>query len=213
MDSKVIEKVKKLLALSESDNEAEAKNAMLKAQKLMAKNGLTLEEVSESSFSETESIILEGSHKWNAKFRIPLATILAENFRCETFMSDNQIYFFGHADDCRICTEVFNSAYNFVYSRGNKFYNEAKKFGRETKGVFNSYAMGFLYGLDNALKIQAKALMIVTPEDVKSEFKEMTSGWKTKNSKGPNCTDYGAYTKGRADGENFTGNKQIEEVI
>ncbi len=213
MDSKVIEKVKKLLALSESDNDAEAKNAMLKAQKLMAKNNLTLEEVSSANFSETEIVVMEGIHKWNAKFRIPLAKILAENFRCETFLSDSQICFFGHADDCRICREVFNSAYSFIYSRGNKVYNEVRKRGGETKGVFNSYAMGFLYGLDNALKIQAKALMIITPEDVTSKFKEASAGFEQKKVRGLSGTDYGAYAKGRADGEHFTGKKQIEEVV
>lgn len=212
MDSKVLEKIQKLLALAESDNEAEAKNAMLKAQKLLAKNNLTLEEVSSANFSEPEIVVMNGIHKWNAKFRIPLAKILAENFRCETFLSNNQICFFGHADDCRICREVFNSAYSFIYSRGNKVYNEVKKRGGETKGVFNSYAMGFLYGLDNALKIQAKALMIITPEDVTEKFTKLSRNFKTKRSNGLNGTDYSAYNKGRADGENFTGNKQIEEV-
>ena len=212
MDSKLLQKIQKLLALAESDNEAEAKNAMLKAQKLLAKNNLTLEEVSSAKFSEPSIVVTMGSHKWNAKFRIPLAKILAENFRCETFLSNNQICFFGHADDCRICTEVFNSAYSFIYSRGNKVYNEVKKRGGETKGIFNSYAMGFLYGLDNALKIQAKALMIVTPKEVTEKFTELSRNFKTKRNAGLNGTDYSAYNKGRADGENFTGNKQIEEV-
>lgn len=212
MDSKVIEKIQKLLALSESDNEAEAKNAMLKAQKLLAKNNLTLEEVSSANFSEPEIVVIKGTHKWNAKFRIPLAKILAENFRCETFLSDNQICFFGHADDCKICREVFNSAYSFIYSRGNKVYNEVRKREGETKGVFNSYAMGFLYGLDNALKIQAKALMIITPEDVTEKFNKFSGNFKTRRGDNLNGTDYSAYAKGRADGEHFTGNKQIEEV-
>lgn len=212
MDSKLLQKIQKLLSLSQSDNEAEAKNAMLKAQKLLAKNNLTLEEVSSTKFSEPGIVVTMGSHKWNAKFRIPLAKILAENFRCETFLSNNQICFFGHADDCRICTEVFNSAYSFIYSRGNKVYNEVKKRGGETKGVFNSYAMGFLYGLDNALKIQAKALMIVTPKDVTEKFIELSRNFKNTRNAGLNGTDYSAYNKGRADGENFTRNKQIEEV-
>ena len=42
MDEKLIEKIKKLLALSESSNENEAKIAMLKAQELLAKHKLSI---------------------------------------------------------------------------------------------------------------------------------------------------------------------------
>lgn len=211
MDSKVIEKVKKLLALAESDNEAEAKNAMLKAQKLMAKNSLNLEEV----LGEKEDEVLEvmAEHKWNAKFRIPLSKVIAENFRCEVFMSNNNIFFFGHKEDCLICKETFEFAYKFVYSMGNRAYNKAKKEGRRTDGVFNSYAMGFIYGLKNALEVQAKALMIITPPEVSEKFSEVMSGAKTKKYSGLTGTDYNAYRAGVEDGKNFTGNKQIEEAV
>ena len=47
MDIKVVEKIKKLLALSESSNEHEAKVSLLKAQELLAKHKLSLKEVKE----------------------------------------------------------------------------------------------------------------------------------------------------------------------
>ena len=48
MDTKVIEKIQKLLALSESSNENEAHAAMLRAQALLAKHKLSLKEVKEA---------------------------------------------------------------------------------------------------------------------------------------------------------------------
>ena len=41
-DNKIIDKIEKLIALSSSDNENEAKAAMLKAQELMAKYEILL---------------------------------------------------------------------------------------------------------------------------------------------------------------------------
>ena len=211
MDSKVVEKIRKLLALAESDNEAEAKNAMLKAQKLMAKNSISLEQVSDEKEDEVFHAMAE--HKWNAKFRIPLSQIIAENFRCEVYMCDNNIVFFGHKEDCIICRETFEFAYRFVYSMGNRAYNKAKKEGRRTEGVFNSYALGFMYGLKNSLEAQAKALMIITPPDVTEKFEEAMAGTSTRKSSGLKGTDFSAYRAGVEDGKNFTGRKQIEEVV
>lgn len=42
-DNKIIDKIEKLIALSSSDNENEAKAAMLKAQELMAKYEIEME--------------------------------------------------------------------------------------------------------------------------------------------------------------------------
>lgn len=210
MDSnKVIDKVRKLLALAQSDNEAEAKNAMLKAQKLMAKNSISFEEV--SGKQQEEVFRATAKHKWNAKFRIPLSQIIAKNFRCEVFMEGNSIVFVGHENDVLICRKTFEFAYTFVYSMGNRAYNTAKKEGRKTQGVFNSYALGFIYGLKNALEAQAKALMIVTPPDVTEKLEEILGGAEPKTIKGINCTDYRAYRAGVEDGKNFTGRRQIEE--
>lgn len=47
MDEKLVKKIQKLLALSESSNEHEAQSAMLKAQELLIKHKLSLKEVKE----------------------------------------------------------------------------------------------------------------------------------------------------------------------
>lgn len=44
-DNKIIDKIEKLIALSSSDNENEAKDAMLKAQELMAKYEIEMSQI------------------------------------------------------------------------------------------------------------------------------------------------------------------------
>lgn len=44
-DNKIIDKIEKLIALSSSDNENEAKAAMLKAQELMAKYEIEMSQI------------------------------------------------------------------------------------------------------------------------------------------------------------------------
>jgi len=46
-NSRVIEKIKKLLRLSKSDNVGEANNALRMAQKLMSENGIYIQESDE----------------------------------------------------------------------------------------------------------------------------------------------------------------------
>lgn len=54
MDIKIVERIKKLLALSESSNEHEAQLAMLKAQELLVKHKLTIKEVKEFKVYNSE---------------------------------------------------------------------------------------------------------------------------------------------------------------
>lgn len=83
MDENIILKIKKLLALSKSSNQNEAQNAMLKAQKLLIKYKLSLQEIESYSI---EKIKIE-DFKTNQKFRGKswkgnLAQVIADNFGC-----------------------------------------------------------------------------------------------------------------------------------
>lgn len=81
MNIKVVDKIQKLLALSESSNEHEAKASMLKAQELLARHKLSLKEVQEykiSDIKERRSKITFTRAKWKAQ----LAGLIADNFGC-----------------------------------------------------------------------------------------------------------------------------------
>lgn len=207
----IIEKVKKLLALADSDknaSESEVQAAMLKAQELMAKYDVVIEDVKED---EIKYGLEECTHKWDMGFRCPLGTTIAENFRCEMFLRGKRIVFMGRADDAKIARSVFEMAYAFVLKEGNRHYNKAYAMGLKTKGVFNSYAIGFIVGLKLALGKQSVALMVVTPKDVKDKFEEMSKDMRVKDTsmRMDDGIDRDTFNSGRKDGEALLSRKQI----
>ena len=200
-DNKVLDKIKKLLALSKSPNEHEARAAMLKAQELMAKYGMSVEESVETEVTYTSTI---AETFGNAAFRAPLGSIIAKNFRCEVFLSAGSIAFYGHSEDVPICKEVFEYAYRTIKKLGTKRYNEAKKAGYETRGFYTQYQTAFLIALKNAFEKQCTALMIVTPTDVTENFSKMSENWGHKKMSMQNRgINVRAYQQGTRDGKAF----------
>lgn len=210
---KIVEKIKKLLALADKSRnmaEAEAEAALLKAHELMAKYNVSVEITEEEKISYVHETC---ESKWNMGFRKPLAVIIAQNFRCETYLlgSGGSVVFFGHETDARIAREVFEFAYDFALKEGNRCYNKNYQMGRNTQGVFNSYVRGFLQGLKEKLGEQSTALMVVTPPDVKQEFEEMSKDFR-KSSGGMRNTgfDSNAYRQGVQDGKTVMNGRRLE---
>lgn len=211
---KILNKIKNLLDLANNNpNENEAIAAALKAQELMAKYNIELDQLDNKE--ETREIVKEvyhqsGKHEMK-KWKIGLAGIIAENFRCKMYSIDKQdIVFYGYKDDAKIALQVFT----YLYEIGNKFamryYNKCKKEGKETKGVMNTYLIGFRDGAAEVLGKQCTALMIVTPKEVTESFDEMTKGWKVCNSTVRLSNDRSAYSNGKSDGRDMTTARNIE---
>lgn len=171
----IIEKVAKLLKLSKDKGatDAEAMSALAMAQKLMAKHNI---EASDLEVIEEEQPIIRVycEHKWNAGFRQQLGAIISANYRCKCYISGGIVVFLGHKEDAWIAKQAFEFAYRFIYKRGNQEYERVKKEGYDGSGVFNSYAIGFLKGLNEVLAAQSKALMIVVPQDVIDEYSNIS---------------------------------------
>lgn len=118
--------------------------------------------------------------------------------------------FYGYKEDAKIALNVFT----YLYEIGNKFavryYNKCKKEGKETRGVMNTYLVGFKDGVAEVLEKQCTALMIVTPKEVTESFEEMTSGWKTIKSTLRLSGDTSAYSNGKSDGRDMATARNIE---
>lgn len=212
-NEKIIEKIKGLLALGDKSRnceETEAEAALLKAHELMAKYNVTVEITEEEKISYVHEVC---ESKWNMGFRKPLARIIANNFRCEYYLrgSGGSIVFFGHSTDARIAREAFEFAYSFAMKEGNRCYNKNYQMGRPTQGVFNSYVRGFLKGLEQKLGEQSTALMVVTPPDVKDEFKDLSKGWKSSAGGMRNTGfDREAYSQGVTDGRTVLNGRRLD---
>lgn len=210
----ILRKIKDLLALGDSarnNSEEEAKAAMLMAQKLMAKYDISAEEVEGEEQEQYSHEMCE--HKWDYAYRVPLANVLAKNFRCMVYFRGKSVVFMGHPSDAKICKATFEFAYKFIQKKGNQVYNKRYAAGYPTKGVFNSYAHGFIVGLQQAFDVQCQALAIVTPPDVIDEFANLSKNWGTKKSKdiSQDATDYQVWREGREDGKKFMDKDKLPE--
>lgn len=182
----ILNKIRNLLDLaSNNPNEHEAAAAALKAQELMAKHNVELADLNEQQ-DEIYKAICEDSGKHEMKtWKFGLANIIAENFCCKTYSLDygrrKNIVFYGHKSDAQIAKEVFQ----FLYEMGGKLalrtYNKVKAEGGSTKGLMNTYLMGFKDGIAEVLGRQCTALMLVVPEDVESSFAKMAENFRTSN--------------------------------
>lgn len=169
--NKIVEKIQKLLALAGNNpSQEEAEAAALMAQKLIAKYNVDTAEA--SGQPEIQYKLLKATHSNNEGYRSPLAMIIANNFRCKAILLGPVIHFFGREGDVDACCEIFNYLYRVSHNKGLKLEREARKEGRITHGVANSYWDGFMAGLKKSLDKQCQALMIVTPQDVKDKFQE-----------------------------------------
>ena len=211
----ILRKIKDLLALGDqarNNSEEEAKAAMLKAQQLMAKYDISAEEVEGEEEEEQYSHEM-CEHKWDYAYRVPLANVLSKNFRCMVYFRGKRVVFMGHPSDAKICKATFEFAYKFIQKKGNALYNKRYSMGYPTKGVFNSYAHGFIVGLKEAFDVQCQALAIITPPDVIDEFNNLSKDWVNKKSKdiSSDVRDYETWREGRRDGKKFMDKERLPE--
>lgn len=215
---KMIEVVKKLMALSQNNpSQEEAVAAALKAQELMAKYDIseieTLEKV-DKNISEVEVVFRARSSHDNKAWKIPLSLIIAPNFKCEVYKQGKAaVVFYGYKQDALVAKEVMMS----LYEIGNKLacteYDRVKALTGTAKGVYNSFILGYLQGIREALAEQCTALLIVTPKEVKKGFKEKcdSAGFTTSKTAISNKSFNGeSYGIGKKAGKDMAGKRKVE---
>lgn len=214
---KILNKIKNLLDLANNNpNENEALAAALKAQELMAKYNIELDQLDDKE--ETREIVNEvyyqsGKHEMK-KWKVKLSNIIAKNFRCKVYYMGNKsaenVVFYGYKEDAKIALQVFT----YLYEVGNKFavryYNKCKKEGRQTRGVMNTYLVGFCDGVAEVLEKQCTALMIVTPKEVTESYEEMSKDFRNTCTRMSLSGDTSAYSNGKSDGKDMATARNIE---
>ncbi|MCR3761435.1 DUF2786 domain-containing protein [Clostridium felsineum] len=212
MNNKIIEKIQKLLSLSESSNENEAKLAMIKAQELLIKYKLSLKEV--TNYSVNNSIIEEKVSKVSftkARWKGYLAKIIADNFGCYNYYKrrrTNTIIFFGKEEDIIICDIVLNYAIDSINSIVKRLKYEYSKKKISTKGIENDYALGFIDGLQESFEIQKKsntkwAIVLAKDKEVTKEHNRIKFNGKISMKVKYNGYNH-IYFKGHEDGKKFS---------
>lgn len=177
---KVLNKINKLLALSESDNVNEAKLALQRAQELQAKYNIVFDKAMIEEDNQVKEELCESpdTKSLNSLFTT-MAAHLEDHFRVKVMIrtryfgsgrSEKYLVIIGLPFDVEVFKSSFYFAYNSMRSLSNSFVKRLpKELGRSSKlRMKNDYCFGFILGCVEALKenAQSKALMIVTPDVV-----------------------------------------------
>ena len=211
----IIEKIKKIMALAENNpNENEAMAAALKAQKLMAEYSIKESDLGTKLTEDNIDKILCQCPGEPQKWRFQLAVILAKNFRCNIYTIGNTIAFYGYEQDREICAEVFHSLYRIGVKLSDKKKREYRRIYGTATGARNTFCLGFVDGIKNALEQQCTALMIVVPKEVSDKFEEKTKNFgKKTTSLRCNCYDKRVYDEGFFEGKSAIEQRAIEGVV
>lgn len=210
-------KIQKLLRLATSPVEAEAQAALLKARELMMKYKLSELDLKEHDPKELEIVTIETEitfTKYTDNWIASLASVIAEHHCCQSFFRKKyrakrrSICFMGVKEDAELVEQIFYYARYCIYAWIDKTRAEYAAFGyniTDLRPMTDSYAKGFIKGLDEQYQIQDQknqewGLVVVTP-------KEVTDYMATLNS-----VDLGyrrgivdaAYAAGQEDGMSFT---------
>lgn len=213
MDNSIVLKIKKLLALSESSNENESKIAMLRVQELLAKHKLSLADVKNANIEEVKVVSHETDVVYRkSKWKGVLASIISENFSCHVFSRLNKSYrvcFLGREEDVTVCNLVFEYAIDCIDSKVKMYQSKYRKKGLSVKGLENTYALGFVNGLEESFRKQKEnnkewGLVLTKPKEVTEAYNNITFSKKKRSSAIYTNNDKEVYDEAKKDGLQFS---------
>lgn len=187
---KILDRVRKLLALSSNNpSQEEANAALLQAQRLMAEHQIEITDAieNEADAAIVVEVICDQGKRFET-WRTSLAGVVARHFRCSTFTrkvrtsgrayarAESSLIFVGLTADVEICQAVYTRALAFVDTCAESFLSMARddhggNLSRsKARTLTLTYRLGFAIGLDAALKAQSSregwGLVLATPAPV-----------------------------------------------
>lgn len=207
-DEKIVRKIQMLFAKKESNFKAEAETALLKAQELMLKYGITMQDVTGQEVLEL-SVYHSQAPLWHGR----IASILAKNFRCKYIWTTQWrgtrkvrvMTFIGYPEDAEIIKEAYMYAISLIR------YNIRclkKRYPRVKTPYINTYIQGFIAGLRVKFQEQVEreewGLLLVTPVPVEDHYESYNPvPIKPRGRLAEQNNNQSAYKKGYFDGKSF----------
>lgn len=219
---KIIDKIRKLLKLSESPNVNESQRAIMKAQQLAVKNGIEISHIKD----EKQDAVIDCFT--DPLSRIPLyqkriSTVLASNFRVlivrerildhEGLKLKEIMQVIGLPEDVIIYKQVYAytiESYRLLLNAFLKDYKKRYPRRKIKQNLKNDYMIGFLSGLIYCFRqnIQEHGLMVITPQVVNDKIKQMNCH-ESKGRKLTRRKDYIGMNQGWRDAKKLTPHKNI----
>ena len=217
---KIIDKIKKLLELSKNNpNKEEAILALTKARELMFKHNVDIENIKKDDTNYFEKIVqLKKWKNWIIFF------VMYLNDAFGTFSLYNQytkrIYFYGEKEKVLGVSEIFEFLFEIAdYLAMKEYKNYLKEYGTG-KGIYLSYILGFINGVNNALEKQNRefekyGIVIVTSEVLKQQVRKDKNAVEKREKKLFNKNinedlNREVFDKGYDEGITILDKKQIE---
>ena len=231
------DKIKKLLALAESNNEHEARAALLKAKELMAEYKIEEIDLADAKNRKVKRVYTE--HYWTKRGEFwigSLASVIAENYCCKSASvipykgaQKREIFFVGLEDDVDLCAKIFDYAVESARKFGKLYlldnYKNYDLTSQEKNRVKNSYAIGFSKGVKEAFEVQKEeqmqkeenghsetgwGLVMAVPQEVIDECSSFTTDKYRSKNRIINCS---IYNDGYKEGTRFNPNGRLTSVI
>lgn len=219
------EKIRKLLALAGSDNEHEAKSALLKARELMAIHKIEEIDLVDIAKRNVKRIVTGIEYTKKGEWWIGiLAQVIAENYCCRCLYTKYHhcqkmtIIFVGLDGDVDICEKIFTYAIDSARSCSKYHLENMEDYKRYTSAtknrIKNSYSYGFALGVQEALEDQKRkknesearwGLVMVVPKEVN----DYCSGIKVDKYSGRHSVYDDEISSGYQEGRKFNPNKRI----
>lgn len=226
-NEKIVEKIKKLLALATSDNPGEAENALLMARKLMARHKLTEKDLGGSVKAEVRQVVYE-AHTFSGRkncWLTDVAQVIAENHGCGFCLYGTEgstvyrVKFIGLGDDADVALQLLDYAVEHIKHSAKEYRKSIPDYWGThnkndwTRAYETNYAKGFSEGLAAKYSEQNKsedsevmALVALQPVEVKTFMQGLRSSrFRVRSENG----DAAARQKGYRAGYSFNPTKQV----
>lgn len=175
IEEKIVNKIKKLMSITEESNatQAEVEQAALLAQKLLSKYNIDYDIINIDK--EIEIVNNEISYKdyKGYQWARQLSVVIAKNYCCKVYLSDKSIVFYGYSQNTDVAKEIFKSMFKFGNENALAYCRNYAKAHGHSRGVYNSFCLGFVAGIKSVLDEQCKALQIVVPEKVEIAYNNL----------------------------------------
>ena len=219
------DKIRKLLALAESPEEAEAKAALLRARELMAKHKLTEADLEEEKKQAVRNTLTDITcSKRRDPWIVCLSAVIGESYCCKGYRNHARghqtqtIGFIGLEDDVEICVAIFKYAVDCIRAG-------VKAIKKELDGYYpwyikqqcDSYGFGFAEGIKRALDGQDEekrgewGLVLVMPQEVQEASQRL--GKEDFKARTEDTIDPRAYAQGYAEGKEFDPAHRLGEGV
>ena len=209
----IANKIQQLLnkTVENGASEAEAKTALLMAQKLMAKYNIELEQ--QTGSKDFKCSLEETKVKPNPRNN-SLGNIIANSFAVKGIIYGGKWASFGREANAKAAAEALKFIHKTLEAGIRRVCAEhgLKSSERGAAFYYNAYALGFINGLKEAMAAQTKALCVVVPEDVNNKFNEKFPKLNQYRGKGMQYHhDQDAYAQGQRDGRSAMDRRSLQQ--